>query len=59
MKNRDTIIAMVDRAIKEVEAHRQATREHCYWYSGHKGKAKRAIMTARELLQEASKALDE
>lgn len=54
MKNRELIIAMVNRAIAEVEAR----KEQRGLFTGHKARAKRAIITARELLLEASKDLD-
>jgi hypothetical protein len=59
MKNYDLIIEMVKRANMEIIAHEQGKKEHPYWYSQHMSKAKRAITTARELLLEASKGLDE
>jgi hypothetical protein len=58
MKNYDLIIAMIKRAKAEIEGHTVHQKEHPYWYSGHKNKAKRAITTARELLLEAEKELE-
>ena len=59
MKNYEMIIEMVGRANNEILAHRKEKSQHSYWYSGHKNKAKRAIVLARELLLEAAKELDE
>lgn len=55
MKNYDIIIALIVRAKAEMDSHTAKKTEHPYWYSGHKNKAKRAIVTARELLLEAEK----
>ena len=55
MKDYELIISMINRAQKEIVLHKKEKAEHEYWYSGHKGKAERAIKTARELLLEASK----
>ena len=58
MKNRGTIVLLIERAESEIKAHNEAIKKNSYWNSGHKNKAKRAILTARELLLEASKQLD-
>lgn len=58
MKEFNVIISLIDRARKEIELHKQAKKIHPGWDSGHKNKAKRAILTARELLLEESKGLD-
>lgn len=59
MKNYDAIVAMINRANTEIKAHRKEKSVHVYWYSGHKNKAKRAIITAREMLLEAAKELED
>lgn len=59
MSNYDLIAQLIELASRESDAHKAEQRERgCYWYTGHKNKAKRAITMARELLLEASKELD-
>ena len=55
MENYKMILALVEMANKEVKTHNEEKKE--YLYSGHKNKAKRAILMARELLLEESKKL--
>lgn len=59
MKKFDLALSLIELASRESDAHKAEQRERgCYWYTGHKNKAKRAITMARELLLEASKELD-
>jgi hypothetical protein len=58
MKEFNTIISLIDRANNEIKRHKKIKKEHPAWYSGHKNKAQRALLTARELLLEESKRLD-
>ncbi len=57
MENYKMIIALAERANREIKTHNETKKEHPCWYSGHKNKAIRAILTARELLLEESKKL--
>lgn len=58
MKNYDLILTLIERAKNEMDKHTTAKAEHPNWHSGHKSKAIRAIIMARELLTEAKNELE-
>jgi hypothetical protein len=55
----DFVTECINVAKREAKAHEQGKREHPCWYSGHQGKAVRAIQMAQEALQEIKNELRE
>lgn len=53
------LMLTIAKLFSEIEQHASEIQEHPSWYSGHKNKAKRAILTAREILLDIAKELDE